>query len=72
MMDGYTKKKVIGYGITGADGTFYVKCDVENDGTGKPCSAIIYFCEKDGKYSYKCQYLDDPDYLPKGEYYKVG
>ena len=71
-MDGYTKKKVVGYGITEADGTFYVKCDVENDGTGKPCSAIIYFCEKDGKYSYKCQYLDDPDYLPKGEYYKVG
>lgn len=71
-IDGYTKKKVIGYGITETDGTFYVKCDLRNNDTGEPCSAIIYFCENNGEYSYKCQYLDDPDYLPKGEYHKVG
>lgn len=71
-VDGYTKKKIIGYGITEENGTFYIKCDLYNDGTGNPCPAIIYFCEDDGDYSYECQYLDNPDYIPKGEYYKVG
>lgn len=71
-IDGYTKKKIIGYGITEENGTFYIKCDLYNDGTGNPCPAIIYFCENDGDYSYECQYLDNPDYIPKGEYYKVG
>ncbi len=69
---GYTKKKIIGYGIAEENGTFYIKCDLYNDGTGNPCPAIIYFCENDGDYSYECQYLDNPDYIPKGEYYKVG
>ncbi len=71
-VDGYTKKKIIGYGIAEENGTFYIKCDLYNDGTGNPCPAIIYFCENDGDYSYECQYLDNPDYIPKGEYYKVG
>lgn len=71
-MDGYTKKRVIGYGIAEETGTFYIKCDLYDDGTGTPCSAIIYFCENDGSYSYECQYLDNSDYIPKGEYYKVG
>lgn len=72
MVDGYTKKNIIGYGITEESGTFYIKCDLYSDGTGNPCPAIIYFCENNGDYSYKCQYLDNPDYIPKGEYYKVG
>lgn len=71
LTDKYTKKKIIGYGIAETDGSFYIKCDLEG-GEASPCSAIIYFCENDGKYSYKCQYLEDPDYLPSGEYYKVG
>lgn len=71
-VDGYTKKKIIGYGIAEENGTFYIKCDLYNDSTGNPCPAIIYFCENDGDYSYECQYLDNPDYIPKGEYYKVG
>ena len=72
MVDGYTKKNIIGYGITEESGTFYIKCDLYSDGAGNPCPAIIYFCENNGDYSYKCQYLDNPDYIPKGEYYKVG
>lgn len=72
MADGYTDKKIIGYGITEEDGTFYVKCDLYNSITGSSCSAIIYFCADDGGYSYRCQYLDNPNYIPKGEYYKVG
>ena len=72
MVDGYAKKKIVGYGVTEENGTFYIKCDLYNDGTGNPCPAIIYFCEDDGDYSYECQYLDNPDYIPKGEYYKVG
>ena len=71
-LDGYAKKRIVGYGTTETDGIFYIKCDAENNNTGELCSAIIYFCEKNGRYEYRCQYLDDPDYLPEGEYYKVG
>ena len=67
-----TNAKIVGYGITEEDGTFYVKCDIySNSLSGKHCSAIIYFCEDNGNYSYKCQILDDPDYHPNGEYYQV-
>ncbi len=64
--------KVVGYGITDEDGTFYIKCDVYNSTLpGNHCAAIIYFCEDNGNYSYKCQILDDPNYHPSGEYYQV-
>lgn len=64
--------KVVGYGITDEDGTFYVKCDVYSSALpGNHCSAIIYFCENNGNYSYKCQILDDSNYHPSGEYYQV-
>ena len=67
-----TTTKIVGYGITDEDGTFYVKCDVySNTLPGNHCSAIIYFCENNGDYSYKCQILDDPNYHPSGEYYQV-
>ena len=67
-----TTTRIVGYGITDEDGTFYVKCDVYSDTLpGNHCSTIIYFCEENGNYSYKCQILDDPDYHPSGEYYQV-
>ena len=69
---GYTNKRVLGYGITENDRTFYIKCELEKSGEGNPCAAIIYFCKNDGQYSCEYQYLDDLDYLPKGEYHQVG
>ena len=69
--DGYSDPQIIGYGITENDKIFYVKCNLNND-QGNPCSAIIYFCENDGDYVYECQYLDDPDFIPKGEYIELG
>lgn len=67
-----TTTKIVGYGISDEDGTFYVKCDVYSSALpGNHCSAIIYFCENNGNYSYKCQILDDPNYRPSGEYYQV-
>ena len=67
-----TTTKIVGYGVSDEDGTFYVKCDVySNTLPGNHCSAIIYFCENNGDYSYKCQILDDPNYRPSGEYYQV-
>ncbi|MBR2753550.1 helix-turn-helix domain-containing protein [Candidatus Saccharibacteria bacterium] len=64
--------KVVGYGITDEDGTFYIKCDVYSSTLpGNHCAAIIYFCENNDNYSYKCQILDDPNYHPSGEYYQV-
>ena len=69
--DGFTNKQILGYGKTKEDGTFYIKCDVENSKTSKSCTAIIYLCEDNGSFSYRCQYLDDPNYLPDGDYYKV-
>ena len=67
-----TTTKIVGYGISDEDGTFYVKCDVYGSTLpGNHCSAIIYFCENNGDYSYKCQILDDPNYRPSGEYYQV-
>lgn len=69
--EGYTEKQIIGYGITEADQTFYVKCNLY-DNAGNPCSAIIYFCKNDNGYFYKCQYLDNLNYTPKGEYYEIG
>ena len=69
--DGFTKTKVVGYGVTGDD-CFFIKYDLVNCDSGEPCSAIIYFDEQDGNYIYKCQYLDDPDFVPGGEYHKVG
>lgn len=68
--DGYTKKEIVGYGVTKEEGLFYIKCNLYNN-VDSPCSAIIYFCKNDNGYSYKCQYLDDPEYIPQGEYYKV-
>ena len=62
-------KQIVGYGITDADDTFYIKCNVYSP--NGDCSAIIYFCEDNGNYSYKCQILDDPNYHPDGEYYQV-
>lgn len=70
--DDYTEAKVIGYGITEPDKTFFVKCSLNSDNRDQPCSAIIYFCEENGGYSYECQLLDDPDFVPKGDYYEVG
>lgn len=67
-----TVAKIVGYGISDKDGTFYVKCDVYSSTLpGNHCSAIIYFCEDNGDYSYKCQILDNPDYRPSGEYYQI-
>ena len=67
-----TTTKIVGYGISDEDDTFYVKCDVYSSALpGNHCSAIIYFCENNGNYSYKCQILDDPNYRPSGEYYQV-
>ena len=67
-----TATEIVGYGITDEDGTFYVKCDVYSSTLpGNHCSAIIYFCEDNGNYSYKCQILDDSNYHPSGEYYQV-
>lgn len=67
-----TIAKIVGYGISDEDGTFYIKCDVYSSTLpGNHCSAIIYFCEDNGDYSYKCQILDNPDYRPSGEYYQV-
>ncbi len=59
---------ILGYGIT-CDNTLFIKCDILSH--GEPCSAIIYFCEDNGNYSYQCQFLDDPDFLPEGEYYQI-
>ena len=64
-----TTKQIVGYGITDEDNTFYIKCNVHS--SNGDCSAIIYFCEDNGNYSYKCQILDDPNYHPSGEYYQV-
>ena len=69
--DGFTKTKVVGYGVTEGD-CFYIKYDLVNCDSGEPCSAIIYFDEQNGDYIYKCQYLDDPDFVPGGEYHEVG
>lgn len=69
--DGYIKKQTVGYGVAEEDGVFYIKCNVESGSPDGPCAAIIYFCEDDGVLSFKCQYLDDPNYLPKGEYHKI-
>ncbi len=64
--------QIVGYGITDEDGTFYVKCDVfSNTLPGNHCSAIIYFCENNGSYSYRCEVLDDSSYHPSGEYYQI-
>ena len=70
--EGYVTKKIVGYGVAKESGTFYIKCDLYNDSTGNPCPAIIYFCKDDEDYSCYLQYLDNPDYVPEGEYYKVG
>ena len=69
--DGYATKKVVGYGIVKESGEFYVKCELVSTGQSGPCSAIIYFCDDNGTYSYQCQYLDDSEYLPDGEFYKI-
>ena len=64
--------KIIGYGISAEDGTFYIKCDIYDDAfPDHRCSAIIYFCEENGNYSCKYQILDDPEYRPSGEYHEV-
>ncbi len=70
--DGFIETKIVGYGIANSDGSFYIKYNLTNRDSGMPCSAIIYFDEESGDYSFRCQYLDDPDYVPSGEYYKVG
>lgn len=70
--DNYTNNEIVGYGVTEGDGTFFVKCNLYRNSSDEPCSAIIYFCDSDEGYSYKCQFLDDPEYVPNGEYYKVG
>lgn len=75
-LDGLSKEnetyKLVGYGISEADGSFYIKCNVYG-GTAShdPCSAIIYFCKDGDRYSYDCQYFDDLDYHPEGEYYQI-
>ena len=66
--DGYATHEIVGYGIT-EDDVFYIKCNL-NGIASEPCSALVYFCE-DGD-TYECQYLDDPEFIPKGKYYKVG
>lgn len=65
-----TDKKVVGYGVATEGKKFYVKCSFYNE--GKPCMAIIYFCNEGDGYTYECQILDDPEYRPAGEYYEVG
>ena len=66
--NGYTTHEIVGFGITD-ENVFYIKCSLSGD-FSEPCSALVYFCE-DGN-AYKCQYLEDPEFVPKGEYYKVG
>ena len=70
-LNSFTNKKIVGFGYAEPDGTFYIKCALSSDGSNTPCSAIIYFCEENNGYSYKCQLLDDPNYLPKGKYYEL-
>lgn len=69
--DGYMEKKIVGYGVAEENGTFYVKCNLYND-IGNSCSAIIYFCKNENGFYCECQYLNDPEYVPDGEYYEVG
>ena len=69
--DGYVDHQIVGYGITEGDGTFYIKCSL-SDSSNNHCSAIIYFCNNDGDYFFKCQYLDDHDFVPKGNYHELG
>lgn len=70
--DGYTENKIVGYGVTKNNKTFYIKCNLYNGISNQSCAAIIYFCRDKNNYSYDCQYLDDPDYIPNGEYYEIG
>lgn len=69
-IDGYEVEKMVGYGVT-KEKRFYVKCDL-SDKSGDPCSAIVYFCKDAEALVYECQYLEDADYIPEGEYYKLG
>lgn len=68
-IDELADKKMVGYGVTAQDKKFYIKCNFESD--GKPCTAIIYFCKNGDDFTYECQFVNDPDYHPTGEYYEV-
>ena len=70
-LDEFAEKRIVGYGVTEEDETFYVKCNLYNSDSGRACAAIVYFCNNNGEYSYECEYLDDLDFVPKSKYYEI-
>lgn len=72
-------KKIVGYGISDENKLFYIKCNFYNNPSERASeepeiasSAIIYFHKDHDDYTYSCQYLDDLDYRPDGEYHEIG
>ncbi len=71
-IDGFIKPKIVGYGVTKKSGMFFIKYSLVDRNSNGPCSAIVYFYKEKDNYVYKCQYLGDANYLPDGDYYKIG
>ena len=76
--DNPANKKIVGYGISNENRLFYIKCNFYNNPSDyvseEPeiaSSAIIYFHKDQDDYTYSCQYLDDLDYRPDGEYHEI-
>ena len=69
MNEGYSYRLVLGYGFAEANNAFYIKCKLCKDGT--PTAAIVYFHKSENSYSYECEYLEDFNYCPAGEYHMI-
>ena len=65
----YSEKTVLGYGFSEENGAFYIKCKLCEDNI--PSAAIVYFIQDGDNYSYECEYLEDFNYCPSGEYRRI-
>ncbi len=69
--DQKVKRTIVGYGISNENGSFYIKCRLCDNGT--PKAAIIYFHkDNNGDFSYDCEFYDDYNYCPQGEFHRIG
>lgn len=67
--EGYNYRLILGYGFAETNNAFYIKCKLCKDGI--PTAAIIYFHKSGDSYSYECEYPDDFNYCPTGEYHMI-
>lgn len=64
-----SKKTILGYGVSIEKNTFYIKCGLCKDDI--PTAAIVYLYKNESGYSYECEFLDDFNYCPGGEYHSI-